>query len=110
MQKKPTRFYSKKQEKKVAKAVKGKRTKNSGATMYDKGDVKTDEILFECKTHMKPLASITIKREWLDTLKEEGFAKGKVGVLVSDFGDGVNFYTVDERFFKEAMRALKAFV
>ena len=31
----PTRFYSTRQEKKVAKAVGGKRTANSGATAFD---------------------------------------------------------------------------
>lgn len=31
---KPTRYYSKQQEKKVAKAVNGKRTVNSGATAF----------------------------------------------------------------------------
>ena len=30
----PTRFYSNKQEKKVAKAIGGKQTANSGATLF----------------------------------------------------------------------------
>lgn len=32
---KPTRFYSNRQEKSVAKAVSGKQTANSGATPFD---------------------------------------------------------------------------
>ena len=39
-QKKPTRYYSNKQEKKVAEVFKGFQTKNSGATKFGgKGDV-----------------------------------------------------------------------
>lgn len=46
---KPTRFYSSKQEKKVAKAVGGKQIANGGATTFSKGDVRTVQWLFECK-------------------------------------------------------------
>jgi hypothetical protein len=42
----PTRFYSNKQEKKIAKQVSGKQVANSGATAFNKGDVTTDEWLF----------------------------------------------------------------
>jgi hypothetical protein len=40
--KKPTRYYSDKQEKAIAKAVGGKQTANSGATAFQKGDVLID--------------------------------------------------------------------
>lgn len=43
----PTRYYSKQQEKKVAKAVHGKRQANSGATAFAKGDVVTTDWLIE---------------------------------------------------------------
>ena len=39
--KKPTRYYSTKQEKKVASTFNGRQTKNSGATPFDSGDVTT---------------------------------------------------------------------
>ena len=42
-----TRYYSKKQENKVAKKLKGKRTANSGATPFQKGDVVTNNFLIE---------------------------------------------------------------
>ena len=38
----PTRYYSNRQEKKVAKEVNGKQTKNSGATLFQKSDVYTE--------------------------------------------------------------------
>ena len=52
-EKKPTRFYSTKQEKSVAKAIGGTRTPNSGATPWAPGDVITqgsNSFLIECKT------------------------------------------------------------
>jgi len=42
MNKNSTRFFSHKQEKQIAKTVGGKLQANSGATMFKKGDVKTD--------------------------------------------------------------------
>ena len=43
-EKKPTRYYSDKQEKSVVKSLKGKQTKNSGATAFEKGDVLSDDF------------------------------------------------------------------
>ena len=44
----PTRHFSKLQEDAVAKATGGRRSKNSGATMFDKSDVSTDKFNLEC--------------------------------------------------------------
>jgi hypothetical protein len=62
----PTRVYSKKQETAVAKSVGGKVQKNSGATLFDKGDVIVsgkNGFLLECKTKTTPSESISIKKE-----------------------------------------------
>ena len=64
---KPTRFYSSKQEKTVAKAIGGRQTANSGATPWQKGDVTTkgaNGFLIECKTKTSASESISIKKEW----------------------------------------------
>ena len=54
MANRPTRWYSSKQEKAVAKAVGGKQVANSGATAFNKGDVSIGQIcLIECKTCTK---------------------------------------------------------
>lgn len=99
---KPTRFYSNKQEKKVAKAVGGKQVVNSGATAFEKGDVQTDNILIECKTCIENKKSFSIKKEWLEKNKEEAFAMGKdYSVLAFNFGsNSENYYIIDERTFK----------
>lgn len=97
---KPTRFYSAKQEKAVAKAVSGKKVANSGATPFSKGDVVTDTWLIECKTKCSEAKSFSIKKEWLEKNKEEAFAMGKAyNALVIDFGDGKQYYIVDEKTF-----------
>jgi hypothetical protein len=99
---KPTRFYSSKQEKKVAKAVNGKQVANSGATAFNKGDVTTEDILIECKTCCDDKKSFSIKKEWLEKNKEEAFAMGKsYSVLVFNFGpNSENYYVIDEKLFK----------
>ena len=109
MNKNSTRYYSTKQEKKIAKQVNGRRTPNSGATLHIKGDVTTDNWLFEAKTKMEESQSFTIKRAWIDKNKEEAFAMGKdYNALVIDFGDGKQFYLVDSKTFLRMKDLLEA--
>lgn len=105
---KPTRFYSSRQEKAVAKSLNGKQVANSGATHFNKGDVTIGEVcLVECKTCTSEQKSFTIKREWLDKNAEEAFAMGKsYSALAFDFGSGTNYYVVNEKIFKEWLNGL----
>ena len=104
----PTRFYSKQQEKRVAKAVGGKRVANSGATMFGKGDVNTSKFLIECKTCTEPRKSFTLKQEWFDKNKEEAFAMHKdYSAVVFDFGDGEQHYVIDENLFRKLIKYLE---
>lgn len=97
---KPTRFYSNQQEKKVARAVGGKQTANSGATLFQKGDVVTADFLIEAKTVTKEQKTFTIKKEWIEKNKEEAFAMGKpYSALVFDFGDGEQHYVISQKLF-----------
>ncbi len=101
----PTRFYSSRQEKKIAKAVGGKQVANSGATPFNKGDVTNDDWLFEAKTKTKESNSFSIKKEWITKNKEEAFAMGKLhSAVVIDFGDGEQFYLLDEKTFLQLMK------
>lgn len=98
--KKATRYYSSRQEKKVANVIHGKQVANSGATSFNKGDVTTDDWLIECKTKCSVAKSFSIKKEWLDKNREEMFAMGKsYSALAFDFGDGNNYYVLDEKTF-----------
>ena len=101
----PTRFYSSRQEKAVAKVLDGKQTPNSGATSFIKGDVTTDNWLIECKTATTEKQSFAIKRDWLDKNREEAFAMGKeYNALCFDFGDnGKRYYVIDEKTFKKLL-------
>lgn len=103
-----TRYYSKKQEKKVAHANNGSVVSNSGATAFNKGDVLTDNFLIECKTKTSEAKSFSIKREWLEKNKEEAFAMGKTrSALAFNFGpDEPNYYIIDALTFREFNRLL----
>lgn len=105
---KPTRYYSKRQEEAVAKAVGGKRSKNSGATMFDKSDVSTDKFNLECKTKTTHSESISIKREWFLKNKEEAMFMGKpYSAIAFNFGpDEENHYIIDEYLFLELLQHL----
>ncbi|GAG11741.1 unnamed protein product, partial [marine sediment metagenome] len=61
--------YSNAQEKKVAKALGGKKVPNSGATAFNKGDVVLKDWLIECKTSATPKKSFSVKKEWLEQIK-----------------------------------------
>lgn len=99
----PTRYYSKKQERGVAKTLNGTRTLNSGATMFQKGDVLLDSFLIECKTHTTHRDSITIKKDWLEKIKKEALFSGKPNeALIFNFGPGEsNYVIISEELFKQ---------
>lgn len=104
--KKSTRYYSERQEKAVAKKVKGERVPNSGAIKFGGGDVTTDDWLIECKTKTEPSKSYSIKKDMLEKNKEEAFEMGKsYSALVFDFGDGKNYYVIDEKTFLQMKEA-----
>jgi hypothetical protein len=105
---KPTRFYSAKQEEAVAKATGGRRSKNSGATMFDKSDVSTDKFNLECKTKTTSSESISIKKEWFEKNKQEAMAMNKPhSAVVFNFGPGEeNHYIIDEYLFLELLNHL----
>lgn len=106
---KTTRHYSDKQEKKVAKAVGGKKVANSGATAYQKGDVLTDKWLIDAKTKISDSKSITIKQEWIDKNIQEMVFMGKdYQALAISFGPNKpNYYIIDELTFQELLEYQK---
>ena len=99
---KPTRFYSAKQEKTVAKAIGGRQTANSGATPWQKSDVLTEQFAIECKTKTTASESISIKKEWFEKQRQEAVFMGKpYSAIVFSFGpDQENHYIIDEYLFQ----------
>lgn len=111
-EKTPTRTFSDKQEKDVAKVVGGKQTSNSGATPWQKGDILTngsESFLLECKTKTTSSESISIKKDWFLKNKQEAVFMGKPHTaIVFNFGpDEENHYIIDEYLFKELLEYLK---
>ena len=107
---KSTRSVSSAQEKVIAKKLGGRRTPNSGATKFDKGDITIDsDWLIEAKTCMEPKKSFSIKKDWLLKLKEEQFATNKLySSLCFDFGDEKDrFYIIDEPTFQYIIELLR---
>lgn len=107
--KKPTRYYSTKQEKEVAKTLNGQRTLNSGATPFQKGDLTINKFLIECKTKMSPSESISIKKEWLKKNDKEALFMGKeYSTLCFNFGPGEkNYYIISEELFQNLVDKLE---
>ena len=105
---KPTRFYSNRQEKAVAKITKGKQVMNSGATPFQKGDVNTDLFLLECKTCTTEKKSFSIIKEWFAKNEEEAFAMNKpYNAIAFDFGDGEQHYIINEKLFIKLLNYLE---
>lgn len=85
-----------------------KRTPNSGATLFQKGDVVGDDILIEAKTMTTPRKTITFHKEWLTKNAEEAFSRGKeLSVVAFDFGDDERFYVLSEQDFKSFYQSWK---
>ena len=109
--KKPTRYFSDRQEKQIVKSVGGRQTANSGATMWQKGDIINNDasMLIECKTKMTPSQQVSIKKEWLEKNSNEAVFMGKkYSALAFNFGpDEQNYYIVDEFLFQDLLEYLK---
>lgn len=100
-----TRKYSDIQETKIANMLSAKKQSNSGATPFNKGDVKSDVFLIEAKTAMKKVDSFRIKKEWIDTIREEAFGEDREHWAIAfNFGDnldnGDEFFIISEQDFK----------
>lgn len=104
----PTRHYSDKQEKSIAKALGGKQTANSGATPWEKGDVLLDKFLLEAKTKTSSSKSISIQKEWLEKNQKEALFVGKpYSALAFNFGPNEkNYYIIDEELFEHLVHSL----
>lgn len=76
------------QEHRVARAVRGRRQRGSGASMYAKGDVVAPQFLLECKRTVH--ASLSIKKAWLDKIAAEAAAAGKEPALAIEIAGGTD--------------------
>ena len=99
-----TRDYSDKQEKHIAKVTGGRVQSNSGGTKFGGGDVHTDKFFIEAKTPTKSQTSFTIKKEWIDKMREQAYEQGKEeAVLAFRFNPNIDIdlYVLSECQFLE---------
>lgn len=103
----PTRYFSEKQEKHIAKVTGGKVQSNSGGTKFGGGDVHTDKFFIEAKTTTKEKTSFTIKKDWIVKMEEQAFEQGKEEVVLAfrfDPDKEQDFYILNERQFLEYLK------
>lgn len=99
--KESTRYYSSRQEAKVAKEIHGSTTPSSGSGNFKKGDVVSSNasMLVECKCSMSPKDSFSIKKEWIAKNKEEAFSMRlcNQAIAINFEPDGENYYLIDTK-------------
>ena len=102
--KEATRYYSDAHEKSICKALGGTQNSNSGAGHFSKGDVivKDASLLIEAKCCMSPKSSVSIKKEWIDKNKQEGFMvrRDNQAVCINFEPGGENYYVINEKLMK----------
>lgn len=95
------RKASKKQEKRIAERLNeanecSKVQTASGSLWNKKSDVISERFRIEAKTKVKPSLSMTLKKEWFKKIQIEAWDTGKIPVLVFSFGDGKDYYILEE--------------
>lgn len=100
--KEATRYASSVQEKRVASKLGGKVSSNSGAGLFNKGDIVCDDasLLIECKTCMEPKKSFSIKKDWIEKDAEEAFRLRLDNHVIAfnfDYQDKNDYYVIDDK-------------
>ena len=104
-----TRKKSSQQEKRIAKAMKGKQVVGSGSTPFLKGDVIAGKLFIEAKTKMEPSKSISVKREWLEKAKTQALATRKEDYTVAiSFGDNKDYYIIEDTLMEDLYKSREA--
>ena len=102
-----TRAYSDRHEKNTAKKLGASVQTSSGSSAFLKGDVVSASCLIECKTCTTEKKSFSIKKEWLDKIEEQCLEMRKrYPILAFDFGDGDNYYILNERVMRKFIEFL----
>lgn len=105
-----TRDFSNIQENNVAKLLGGRRTANSGATTFSKGDVIAGSVLIECKTKMTECGSFSVSKNWLKTVERERLEMGKKAsaVAISFDAGKTSFFIIGPALMKRLVELLNS--
>lgn len=101
--------YSASQENDIARLLGGRVQSNSGGTRFGGGDVHTVRFFIEAKTPTKPQTSFSIKKEWIDKMREQAFEQGKhLSALAFRFEpDGDDYFVINSRLMRELVQYLE---
>ena len=110
--KEATRHASSVQEKRVAGKLGGKVSSNSGAGLFNKGDIVVEDasLLVECKTCMESKKSFSIKKDWIDKNKEEAFRLRLDNHVIAfnfDYQDKKDYYIIDDKLMEYLVHCLE---
>ncbi|MCM1226161.1 MAG: hypothetical protein NC320_01890 [Clostridium sp.] len=83
---KPTKYYSNKQEHMIADCLGWSVVAASGARRFEPGDIRSDDYLGECKTHMSEQSDIVIYKDVWRKISSEAVSVMKRPVLFVDNG------------------------
>ena len=106
-----TREASAIQEKRIADKLGGIVNSNSGAGLWNKGDIRIENasMSVECKTCMTPKQAFSIKKEWIDKNKEESFTNRLNHSVIAfnfDYNDKKDYYVIDDKLMKFLVECL----
>ena len=90
------------QERDIARLLGGKVQSNSGGTRFGGGDVLTKDFFIEAKTPTKEQTSFSIKKEWIEKMREQMCEQGKhQGALAFRFDpEGEDYFVISSRLMK----------
>lgn len=101
--------YSASQENDIARLLGGKVQSNSGGTRFGGGDVQTAQFFIEAKTPTKNQTSFSVKKEWIQKMREQAFEQGKYhSALAFRFSpDGEDYFVINSKLMKELVKYLE---
>ncbi|MEK5060883.1 MULTISPECIES: hypothetical protein [unclassified Paenibacillus] len=104
MSKSRGQIASKRQETRITRSLQqikqdAKRVLASGALWFAKSDIVSELFQIEAKTKEKPSKSMTIKKEWMDKIEQEGFENKKIPALAFSFGENTDYFVIRDREF-----------
>lgn len=82
------------------------RRKGSGSKWYAKGDAISSMFLVEAKDKATPSETRTISKKTFNKLKEEAIYENRIPLYVVGFGDGKDFYIMEERDFADIIERM----
>lgn len=97
------------QEHDIARLLGGRVQSNSGGTRFGGGDVQTAQFFIEAKTPTKEQTSFSVKKEWVEKMREQAFEQGKIhSALAFRFDpNGEDYFVINSRLMRELVKYLE---